>query len=584
MSLAPKSAVHRQVAIASQRLFVQKLLDSMIWCWTAALLASVVWFLAQPWLLGKQEDWVRWAIAGGIFGVATVVAIVRALQLSPSRVSAALELDGRFQLRERVTTTLMLTPETRDSPAAQALIADANERVARLDVPSRFPVRLSRKALIVPGCAVLLAVVALFYDPNLSTAQADPAKKKEERQFVLAKEVNQDVNNLKKLTQTKWFKNLTGDEDKKLKEEIEQLLKLDPKSEDQAREMAQKIQQVKNNIQDRIDDMKAEQEKKKELQNQLKKLGQEGGKDKEDQDGPAKDVQKALQEGDAEKAAAKMKEIADKLKNDQLNDKDKQDLKKQLDDLKQQLQEAADQKADKENLNKEQQGLDKEKQDLKKQQDELKKDEENLNKDKGKDGAAQKAKELKAKQDALDQKQNALEQKQQALEKLDAQMKENGEKLKDLKEVAKDLDQAQKKLGEGKDKEAGDKLGDAADKLKKMGGNDDKDMKQLKEGMGMGGKGEPKNLDRPFAEGVKMGAKDDRVKGKLDVEQGLHVSGQQSGGSFKKFKAADLPVRVDSVNQESPGVIESQNIPEDRADFVKGYVQNVQNPGGGKKK
>jgi hypothetical protein len=576
MPFTPASAVHRQVSRASHRLFVQTLLDSLVWCWTAALLTAVVWFLVQPLVLGKPDEWVRWAIAAGIFVIATGVGVALAWRRSPSHVAAALELDGRFQLRERVTTALTLAPEYEHSSVGQALLADANERVANVDVRTRFPVRLSRTALIVPGCGLLLGLVAYFYNPTFSTAEVRQPQQKDERKFVPAREIVQDVNNLKKLTQTDWFKNPKTEEEKKRRQMIEEALKIDPKNEEQQREQAEKIQQIKNEIKDRLDDLKAEQERKKELQDQLKKLGEKVQQD--GQQGPAKDVQKALQEGDAEKAAEKMKELADKLKDDKLDEKEKQELQQQLNDLKQQLNDAADQKAQKDQLQKDKEDLKKEKDDLKKEKDELQKKKEDLDNQK-KDGKGDKQEQekqeqqLKDQQQALEEKEQKAADKQQALDKKDAQMKDNGDKLQDLKEIAKDLDAAKNDLDKGENKDAGKKLDDAAKKLEKMGGNNDKEMKQLKEGLGGGG--EPKNLDRPFAEGGKMNSKDAKQKVEPDLKQGLHQVGEQTGGTFKIIKAADVQGHIERARQEAAQQIERQQIPEDAADFVKGYTDKL---------
>jgi septal ring factor EnvC (AmiA/AmiB activator) len=570
MAFAPTSAVHRQVSKASRRLFVQTLLDSLVWCWSAALLTSVVWFLAQPWLLGTQDEWVRWAVAGGIFIFATGVGFGLAWRRSPSQVTAALELDGRFQLRERITTTLLLAPDTQESPAGQALIADANERVAKLDVRTRFPLRLSWTALVVPGCALLLGATAYLPDPVQATAPAEAAKPKEERKIVLGKDLEEDVKKFKQFA--KMFQNPKTEDEKELKRRIDEILKIDPKNKDQERELEAKIQAVKNDLQDRLDNLQAEQQKKKELENQLKKqLGQDGQK----QEGPANDIQKALGDGDAAKAAEKMKELADKLKNDKLDEKQRRDLQNQLDELKKQLNDVADQKAQKDELNKRRKELEKEKQDLEQAQKDLEKQKEQGKID---------DKELQKKQDELKQKQQALQQKQQALEKNDAQMKENADKLQELKEVAKDLDKAQKCLGDGKCDKAGDNLADAAAKLEKLGGNNEKEMKELKQGLGkLGGGGDPKNIDRPFAEGVKMNSKDEKGKGHLDVDKGLYATGEQAGDkNFSKIKAGDVQGEFNKLGAQDPAqVIEDQRISEDHAPFVKGYIENL---GGPKKK
>src|SRR5262249_21767612 len=77
-------------------------------------------------------------------------------------------LDEKFALRERVTTSLLLTPEQYAEPAAQALLLDVDQRVARLDVPARFPIRLSWWAVAVPTLAVALTLIAVYYDVHLS--------------------------------------------------------------------------------------------------------------------------------------------------------------------------------------------------------------------------------------------------------------------------------------------------------------------------------------------------------------------------------------------------------------------------------
>ena len=57
--------------------------------------------------------WLRWAVFGGLAGAGSVLAVVLAVLATPSRVAAALALDERFNLKERVTTTLMLSEAER---------------------------------------------------------------------------------------------------------------------------------------------------------------------------------------------------------------------------------------------------------------------------------------------------------------------------------------------------------------------------------------------------------------------------------------------------------------------------------------
>src|SRR5262245_6545140 len=166
MSRTAPSPVEQQLRRVRRRLFLQTLLDRLVWCWAAALALSAAWFLLQPLALPAAEDWVRWAVAGGALLAATALAAVLARVATPSRLDAALALDDRFALRERVTTSLSLGAGEEGCSAAQALLADVNRRVAGLDVPARFPVRLSWAAAVVPACAAALVLLAFFYQPG----------------------------------------------------------------------------------------------------------------------------------------------------------------------------------------------------------------------------------------------------------------------------------------------------------------------------------------------------------------------------------------------------------------------------------
>ena len=165
MASAKVSLLHRQIARVHHRLILQTLLNALAWCWALAILLSAGWFLLQPYLMDGPPDWLRWTVAAGLLGAGTLLGVVLGLVRGPSQLMAALSLDSAFGLKERVTTSLTLAPEQAVSPAGQALLADVNQRINDLDVGSRFPVRLSWSAALVPVCAALLAVVAIFYQP-----------------------------------------------------------------------------------------------------------------------------------------------------------------------------------------------------------------------------------------------------------------------------------------------------------------------------------------------------------------------------------------------------------------------------------
>src|SRR5436190_3218226 len=109
------SFVDRQVSPVRRRLTLEVLLRALVWSWTVALLLTAVWFGVQLAVAYRFNDapsvrplveFPRWIVIAGALLVATVVAGVLTWRRAPSRLTAALALDERFQLKERTTTLL----------------------------------------------------------------------------------------------------------------------------------------------------------------------------------------------------------------------------------------------------------------------------------------------------------------------------------------------------------------------------------------------------------------------------------------------------------------------------------------------
>jgi hypothetical protein len=163
-----------QVNRVSRRLLFQTLINRLIWGVALALIAATVWFLLEPFVVAAAPPWLRWTVAAALAVVGVTVAVVLAVRSAPSQLASAFELDQKFELKERVTTSLSLRPEQAQSPAGLALLEDVNKRVASLDVPAKFPIRLSWLASVVPAAAAVLMLVALFYQPPQSPAKPGP--------------------------------------------------------------------------------------------------------------------------------------------------------------------------------------------------------------------------------------------------------------------------------------------------------------------------------------------------------------------------------------------------------------------------
>jgi hypothetical protein len=272
-------------------------------------------------------------------------------------------------------------------------------------------------------------------------------------------------------------------------------------------------------------------------------------------DGPAKDFSKALSEGDLEKAKEQLDKLAKKLENNELSQKEKEQLGKQLDDLEKKLDRLAQQKD---------------------KQDQLKK---------------------LAQQGKLDP---------ETLEREMEKIKKDNEKLKDLNKLAQKLGQCQKCLKQGDAGQAAKALGEAGDQLGKMD-LDEKELDDIKdqldrlksarnsmckacdgEGDGENGQfnyGNEPSQGRGRAEGA-MGRRPDGEQGKIrsfDARQQTPFNpkgqkifdGYAPGQAFKKKPGVELAGEIQQAAQQAPDAIEVQRIPKAARDMAKGYFKNL---------
>ena len=558
------SLMTTQVRRVNRRLFVQLFVNRLAWCWAAALGLGAVWFLAEPLLLQTPPIWLRWTVAGGLVVLATVLTGFLAALAAPSRVHAALALDEQFDLKERVTTSLMMTPEQLATPAGQALLADVHQRVEKLDIPSQFPVRLSWAASLIPLCAMILALVALFYEPSKSVAKVDP---RDELKMPPANkaELTEKFNALKKREKPKRDPAEMSEKLKEIESKLEEIANKPRENRDQVRQRMAELQQLEDDVKDR---QKQLMDKSRSLKQQLQQMDQQGQKSKE---GPANEMEKALAEGDVNKAQKELDKLVEKIKNNELTDKEKDKLKDQLKDMQDKLEKLSRNEEKKQELEKlEREGkIDKET--LERELQQLKKDGEKLQ-------------DLKDLADQLGQAKDALERGNdgEAADK----MKAAGDKLKDLDLNDKELDDLQDQLQRLKEAKQ------AAGKGEKEGAGQEgngKGEKGDKEGNGKGGgdKGDGKgDSDEPNDGGIGQGkrglGKDSPYKS-FDAKQRADfnpkgkkiLEGFAPGEAFKSRPGPEIAGDVKQAAQEAPEAIEQQRIPKGARDIAKGYFKNL---------
>jgi septal ring factor EnvC (AmiA/AmiB activator) len=562
MQPAARQLVERQVARVGRRLFVQILLRHLVIGWTVALAVTAGWMLAEPYVAANATDWLRWAVLGGSLGVCTLLALALTFRRAPSRTAAALSLDELFGLRERVVTALTLPRELETTPAGQALLADAHTRLKELKVSEKFPVQLPWSSAFVPVGAAAVAVVALFYHPVFPVVQGETAVTK------VAPEAKKEI--AKKLEDLTKKPRLPEKAEERQKSE--QLKELEARLDEIAKRPHDNTQQLRDRIkdltplEDEIKKLERERtEKARMLQNQLQQKDKMMPNDVP-QDGPAKELTKALAEGDVEKAKEELDKLVKKMQNNELTEKEKNDLAKQLENLEKKMERAAEQAQKRDQLNK----------------------------------LAQEGK--------LDP-----ETLQREMDKL----KKDNEKLSDLKKLANKLGQAQKSLQQGEAGKAAQQLGEAAEQMGKM----DMDVKELEDlrdqldklssarsalakACECEGEGRCENDGMPVphdmlkssnSAGIGAGRRPDGEQGKYnsyDAKQQSPFSpkgqkvfdGYAPGQAFKKKPGVEMTGEIQQAAQTAPDAIEVQRIPKAAADMAKGYFNNLGGQGGGKDK
>jgi hypothetical protein len=535
MDNALRSRVERLVRRVRRRLFGRTLLHSLLLCWSVALLLSAVWFLVRPFAFVQAGETWRWAVPGAFLALGTVCGFVLAWLRTPDLVASALALDEQFALKERVTTLLTLSPDLAVSPAGQALLQDVGPRVEKLQLARGFPLTPAWRTGIMPLGAMVLAVTACFFDPILAGMRlgAQAAAPAPEQQKIDAKEIQQQLDNLRKVTENKQPDAEKSKEMKELLEEWEKVVNkdVDANNPDQVREHVAEMRNLEQKMKDRAHQLKADAQKNDTLKKLLEKLGEDGQRLKE---GPAKDFEDALMKGQFHKAKEALEKMAQKLQDRQMDAKQQKELAEQFKQLQEKMQKL------------------------------MEKDE-------------------KLKQLKKDFEEGRIDKEQLAREM---------DKLKDLQELANLIGECKDSLSRDPG-EAAAALDKAAKKFEEMELTDTElneilaNMEALSdaadalalalegEGNGLDGGGPPGGV-RPVDPNEPKGkVVNQKQKGHVHPNSQQRIVGFSPGGNFTKIPAKEVGGAFQQAVQEAPEAIERQNIPEDVADIARGYFKKL---------
>jgi len=313
--------LERQVRRAQVRLNGQRFLIVLSWCCFATLLAAAI-------AIGVDKFWPFGLPVGGTMIAALAAGICSAVGWTwlhrDRHLDAAIELDRRFQLKERVSSALSLTESDRETEVGRALVADASKRAADLQVGEQFLIRPNRWSLLPLAPALLALVVAVFVNPIVDpqTAEATTAVTKSRKQVKKSSETLR-----RKLEERRREAKELGLEDaEQLFRELEDGTRDIEKDKANRRKALVKLNDLNREVDKRRQQLGAGALKKK-----LNKLNDVGR-------GPAEKFADALQRGNLNKAIEELNKLRKQIKEGKLSEQEKKQLGEQLNKMSEKLQ------------------------------------------------------------------------------------------------------------------------------------------------------------------------------------------------------------------------------------------------------
>lgn len=415
--------IREQVKRAQRRLSIELFLNRLLKCWFVSLIVAVVavavpkiWSIGHLFENGLPANWSFGCIAAGLIA-GVVVALAWTWLRGRSELEAAVEIDRRYGLRERVASSLSLTPDDANSPAGQALLTDAMRAVGRIDVDEKFKIRFQQRAWLPIVPALLAFVLAAFVDNQdaKSNIESKPPQLTKEQHENATKKLRERLEKRRKEAAKKGLKDAEG-----LFRELEKQTEKMAEAKDADRKQSLvKINDLAKQLEKRRQQLGGENQLRKQFE-KLNNLNK----------GPADKMADAMKKGDFKAAKQEMQKLKEQLENGKLDKQAKKDLQQQLKQMEQKLNEANEAR---------QQAME----NLKKQIEQQKQQ-----------GNLSKAGDLQQKLDQMQQQQNQankMNQMAQKLGELQEKMQQGDAEgaAQAMDEMMKQMDQLQQEMAEG---------------------------------------------------------------------------------------------------------------------------------------
>ncbi len=564
--------VNRQVNQARRRLNANRFLSIFAWSlFTGLLVAAVGLVIPKIWhlsFLGSQNSadfWTAgWLIGGGVLSL-VAAALLTARGISQTQ-DAAIEVDRRFALRERLSSALSINTDEADSEAGKALLKDAQNNAEVIDVRDQF--KLERSWRFALPLIPLLMIFGISFLPNAvqeTKAATEVVDSETETIKKAIKAMEKKIEKKRKNLESKGLKDALD----KLKTLGRKVDKAGLKEDIDKKQALVELNDIKKQLEKRQQQLGGSQDLKKSLQ-KLKDVGT----------GPAKKIAEAMSKGDMKMAAKAVKDLAEKLKSGKLTESQRKKLakdikalakefgkfKKQHESKKRKLEDAI-KKAMKEGDANKAAKLQNQLDDLKKQDrqmDKMKKMAQKLQACKNCIGDGDKKDGDKKGGKPQAGKKGAKGEKGQGGDKQKQEMEDAAQALEDL---AKEMQQMDEELEE---MEALEDLGNAIGEAKKgmnRGKNQKPSWEDFADGEGPGGG----KRDR---EEEKTGKYKSRVKGKLQKGQTV-VTGDADGANITGRSVSEVREIVRQSMEDKADPMENQVLPKSQREHAREYFEKL---------
>ena len=426
--------------------------------------------------------------------------------------------------------------------------ADAEKRAGQLEVAERFALRPSKIGWLPLSLVPVLAIMLLLVEPATRSNASSNARVSAEE----IEQVKKAAAQLKKRIQQQRRKadseNLK--EAKELFERMEADLDKITKREDLGRKEAMiAMNDLKKELEERRGQLGSSEQMRKAL-SQMKGL----------ESGPAEKVAKSIEKGDFGQAKDIVKQLASKIRDGKLSEKEKEQLKKQIEQMKEQMKKAAREHEQK-------------KKDLQRQIDQARRE-----------GKGAEATKMQQELNKLQQKDGQMQQMQQMAEAMSqaAQAMEQGnsaEAADALEQMAEQLGDMQAEMSELEDlQQALDELSQSKNQMRcqSCGGAG---CQSCQGGIGMG-EGEGNGLgrgngagDRPEEEGD-TNSYETQVRGKVQRGKAI-IAGFADGPNRKGISHEDVKNAVESALSEESDPLENQTLPRTEREHATDYFNRL---------